>query len=294
MTSVASSYPASLPQPSSILLMPNERRVSSDVLGGPQQTRGVQRDYLSSETVQWDNLTSVDAKNFDDWWNLSLMTGGAWFVSSWPSPQGFIPLVRRFKGALKWSHVPGGFWKISADVLVRGVGISPNLVTTACQQAVNAAAIAQSEIALVYQYAFVDPLPAPITVGTYSVLGRSPGAVGPNSTFPVSFSIAWSSIPDAPAVGIFGCNRTGTGVSIMTTDIVITSAPLGAAVCKTIVVETTGSWTNNGTVSNNAVTVNGSSLGFSSFTPAMDSSPGYLTMQIVLRSEGGIITAAPY
>ena len=57
MTSIV--YPATLPGPSVSMVTPAERRLLSDLTGGPQQARGLQRDYLATQRVEWALLTSA-------------------------------------------------------------------------------------------------------------------------------------------------------------------------------------------------------------------------------------------
>ena len=121
----AAVYPATLPGPSVSAVAPAERRLLSDLTGGPQQARGLQRDYLATQHVEWAVLSVSEAAAFDDWWKNTLTYGGAWFASTWPAPQGWISIGRRFIGAPQWTHLPGGFWKVSAQVQVRGRGAMP-------------------------------------------------------------------------------------------------------------------------------------------------------------------------
>lgn len=118
-------YPSTLPGPSVSVVTPAERRLLSDLTGGPQQARGLQSDYLAQQAVEWEILTAAEAAAFGSWWADSLTYGGAWFASTWPAPQGWVSIVRRFIGAPKWQHLHGGFWKVTAQVLVRGRGLAP-------------------------------------------------------------------------------------------------------------------------------------------------------------------------
>ena len=108
-------------------VVPAERRLMSDVTGGPQQARGVQRDYLGLQSVEWSILDATQAAMFDAWWKRSLTSGGAWFASAWPAPQGWFSVVRRFIGAPQWQHLAGGFWRVTAQLQVRGSGMPPLL-----------------------------------------------------------------------------------------------------------------------------------------------------------------------
>lgn len=126
MTAVA--YPTSLPGPSVSAVTPAERRLLSDVTGGPQQARGIQRDYLAQQRVEWTNLNATEALALDDWYNTTLNFGGAWFSSTWPAPQGWVALTRRFIGVPVWTHHSGTLWNVSSEVLVRGRTAAPNLL----------------------------------------------------------------------------------------------------------------------------------------------------------------------
>ena len=123
----ASVYPAGLPGPSLSAVTPAERRLLSDVTGGPQQARGLQRDYLATQHIEWNALDAGEAAALQAWWRHTLTYGGAWFASTWPAPQGWVSIVRRFVGAPQWTHLPGGLWRASAQVQMRGRGLSPNV-----------------------------------------------------------------------------------------------------------------------------------------------------------------------
>ena len=127
MTTFAIVFPTTLPTPSVSSVTPAERRLLSDLTGGPQQARGLQRDYLATQRVEWALLTADEADAFNGWWRVTLTSGGAWFASTWPAPQGWVSIVRRFVGAPQWTHLPGGMWHVSASVQVRGRGMPPML-----------------------------------------------------------------------------------------------------------------------------------------------------------------------
>lgn len=122
---VAVTYPSTLPGPSLSAVTPADRALRSDVTGGPLQLRGIQRDYLGTQRAEWE-LTAADAAVFDAWWATTLRQGGAWFAATWPGPQGWVQLVRRFTGVPQWSHQAGGFWRVSAQLQVRGRGMPPD------------------------------------------------------------------------------------------------------------------------------------------------------------------------
>jgi hypothetical protein len=135
------SFPVNLPGPSVSTVDPAERRILSDVNGGPQQARSVQRDYLGTQRLEWKLLSATEAASFDAWWKSTLTDGGAWFSSTWPSPQGWVALIRRFIGVPQWTHLPGGFWRVNAQVQVRGQGLAPIGKTTWLSERSNGASL---------------------------------------------------------------------------------------------------------------------------------------------------------
>lgn len=122
-------YPATLPNLITAPVTPAERRLLSDVIGGPQQARGVQRDYLATRQVEWGPFTRAQAEEFERWWRETLVYGGAWFSATWVSPQGRVPLVYQFAAPPKWIYVADGIWRVSAPLHVRGRGsMEPTLL----------------------------------------------------------------------------------------------------------------------------------------------------------------------
>jgi hypothetical protein len=123
----STAYPAGLPCPAVSVTTPAERRLSSD-LPGNKQVRGLQRDYLADERIDFPPLTQAQADTFRAWHDETLHDGGAWFSAHWPSPQGGT-LVRRFKGPLQWAYIHGGInkrmWRLSAQCEVRGRSVLP-------------------------------------------------------------------------------------------------------------------------------------------------------------------------
>lgn len=113
-----SAYPATLPPPSLAIVTPAERRLLSDLGGGPQQARGVQRSYVATQRVEF-VFSAAEAAIFDAWWKTDLDFGGAWFMAAWPAPQGFANSARRFIGVPQWRYLPGGSWRVTAQVLVQ-------------------------------------------------------------------------------------------------------------------------------------------------------------------------------
>lgn len=122
---VAVVFPATLPGPGVATITPAERRLLSD-LPGPQNVRGIQRDYLATQQLEWNLLDATAAAAFQAWWKVALYYGCAWFSAAWPMPAGWGSAVRRFIAPPKWQHLAGGFWRVTAECEVRGRGLAPN------------------------------------------------------------------------------------------------------------------------------------------------------------------------
>ena len=173
-TLVPSVYPATLPNPSVSNVTPAHRVDSSDVSGGPEQVRSRQRDYLALQDIEWPPLPADQAITLDAWWNDTLTRGGAWFTSTWPAPQGWVGLTRRFEGVLRWSYIPGGFWRVTARCQVRGRGTPP--LVLGCVPWVQAQACPPVGVPNVFGagiYSAVDPLTGYIWATWRSAVGGS-------------------------------------------------------------------------------------------------------------------------
>lgn len=123
--STPSVFPATVPGPSQVTTVPAERRLLSDLAGGTPQARGLQRDYLGMQTLEWSLLDPVAAAAFDDWYTNTTFGGGVRFAATWPAPQGWVSLVRKFVGTPRWTHLAGGFWRVTAQVQVHGRNLAP-------------------------------------------------------------------------------------------------------------------------------------------------------------------------
>jgi len=118
------SYPESLPCPQSSNVTAAERRMLSSA-ERPRDASPLQRDRLSYERVTWPPLTTTQSAALLAWWKDTLIYGGSWFAAAWPSPRGSVTQVRKFLEQPKWDFVPGGFWRLSATIEVRGIGLEP-------------------------------------------------------------------------------------------------------------------------------------------------------------------------
>lgn len=127
-TAPAIRYPADLPAPQTAPLGVSERRLVSE-LAGPQQARGIQRDYHAIQRMTW-VLTAEQGRRWDDWWRDTLLRGGMWFAADWPLPSGRVGNVYRFHTTPRWEYLRGGpkgwgMHRVSAEVEVRGRGDLP-------------------------------------------------------------------------------------------------------------------------------------------------------------------------
>lgn len=117
-------YPSALPAPVAALLQPAERRLGTE-LAGPRAVRGIQRDYLGTQRVEF-VYSNAQAAVFGEWFRDDLVHGGAWFAANWPTQEGWhASAVRRFMAPPSWQLVAGYGWRVSAECEVRGRGLPP-------------------------------------------------------------------------------------------------------------------------------------------------------------------------
>lgn len=117
-------YPTALPNPGGSSETSAERRRISDLPGGRKQFAGLQTDYLATQTLTW-FLSDAESFIFHDWWKVTLIYGGAWFSATWPSPTGWVDVVRRFMKDPTWTNQGNGYWSVTAEMQVRGRGLVP-------------------------------------------------------------------------------------------------------------------------------------------------------------------------
>lgn len=116
-----SDYPATLPCPQVAVVAPLERRALA-TSSRPREARALQRDRGILANVTWPPFTAAQAATFRAWWKDSIVFGVAPFNATWPLPEGLVPAIWQFAATPVWSFVPGGFWQVSAQLEVRGVG----------------------------------------------------------------------------------------------------------------------------------------------------------------------------
>lgn len=118
-------YPADLPCPRVAPIQRYERRQLS-ALPGPRQSRVLQRDKYSTQTLEFICRTPTQMQAWLDWYRAILGDGAHWFAAEWPQPEGGTG-VRRFVGAPVYAEVfrPRGGWRIQIECRVRGRGELP-------------------------------------------------------------------------------------------------------------------------------------------------------------------------
>lgn len=289
---VAIVYPVDLPCPVTAPLEWAERRELS-TLPGPRQSRVLTRDQYGTQQLTFKLRSPAQVQAWLEWGDVSLGQWGNWFAAEWPVSYGGVA-VRRFVGAPSYpEYLPRiGAWVVSANVEIRGRGMLPYRVVSNCVEASGFLDVAFGDVAGTREYVSTTPIPAPEMETQLSIMERSAGAVGPGSTFPCVFATTWADLPDLPLVAYYSCTRDGSGVSTVSFALTITDIPdEGAAICKCVMFQTSGHWTNGGTVPNGEVTINGESLGPGVFQ-ALPPSTGALTGYVLLRNNRGDLTAA--
>lgn len=113
-------YPTTLPGPDSgAKVVSAERRIIGP-LPGVLTARTVQTDRLGTQDLTW-LFTAAQAGVFRDWVDATLVSAGAWFLATWPVPEGLIVRARRFTGKLNWRYVPGGSWQVTVTSELMGI-----------------------------------------------------------------------------------------------------------------------------------------------------------------------------
>lgn len=115
---MAIDYPAALPVPQTSVITPLERRALSNP-DAPLEGRAASRDRLQFERVTW-TLSDAQVEIFRAWWKTDLTDGGAWFNASWPVLEGIVERQHAFRTQPAYAFIPGGFWKVSALLEIRG------------------------------------------------------------------------------------------------------------------------------------------------------------------------------
>lgn len=120
---MATDYPTTLPIPQTASVTPFDRAQLSNG-DRPREARALSTDRLAVVRATWPPLSPADAAVFQEWWQVQIYEGGAWFNATWPLPQGTVEAVFRFIEQPRWRFVPGGRWRIEGVLEQRGRGLS--------------------------------------------------------------------------------------------------------------------------------------------------------------------------
>ena len=128
-------YPPNLPGPESAPLVPDARALRSDAPGVFRE-RNFAKDFTGKQTLSF-FLDPVQAAAFYLFWNEDLLQGGRWFSATWPFSGGNATLARRFSGEMSWAHLGGGAYRVTVESEFRGLGLAPEIDTSAWEIAKN-------------------------------------------------------------------------------------------------------------------------------------------------------------
>ena len=95
----------------SLTMGPNERRLLSSLPGAPQ-ARGIQREYIATDTLVW-RLTAAQMAIWDAWWTDDLELGTRWFGLNWLRTTG-VDASARFKSAPRIAY--SGFERFDVSI----------------------------------------------------------------------------------------------------------------------------------------------------------------------------------
>lgn len=116
-------YPADLPGPTDAPSQAAERRLVSRQ---PFEARTIERDRRATQPVTLGPMTQSQASAIKDWGETTLEKWGAWFATTWPLPDGRVPVARRWLGPPKFENIPGAdMLRVSGVTEIRGRGMPP-------------------------------------------------------------------------------------------------------------------------------------------------------------------------
>jgi hypothetical protein len=94
---------------------------------GPIEYRTIERDERQIQRLGW-TLNREQAAVFREWWESTLVYGGAWFAApaTWPSLDGRVVKVRRFITAPQWHALGKGIQRVTISAELRGETLLPN------------------------------------------------------------------------------------------------------------------------------------------------------------------------
>ncbi len=115
---MAINYPSYLPAPLVSVISEDEARQLSDE-SRPLYARAQSTDFIEYERLEFPAMNRNQADQFNQFWQVDLVYGGAWFNATWPLPRGLVEAVRKFIAPPRWVYKGNGYWKITATCEVR-------------------------------------------------------------------------------------------------------------------------------------------------------------------------------
>jgi hypothetical protein len=120
-------YPASLPRMQLWPTVPRERRAMSGGEGIKAAPRARSRDRIADIDAQWFYKPAHMAV-WAPWYEDDLLNGTRWFAINAPGPGGWMQRVCRYRtGTVRREALPGGHWRVSAQLEQRGRGVDPSV-----------------------------------------------------------------------------------------------------------------------------------------------------------------------
>lgn len=119
--------PEGLPCPQDMMTSPVETRLQDAEGKGPTNYRSIELDERQVQQLAW-TLTDEQAAIFRQWWEETLIFGGAWFSApdTWPALDGRVVKVRRFTTGPQWQPLGAGLQRLTIGAELRGETLLPN------------------------------------------------------------------------------------------------------------------------------------------------------------------------
>jgi hypothetical protein len=118
-------YPAGLPRMQLWPTVPRERRAMSGGEGIKAAPRARSRDRIADIDAQWFYKPAHMAV-WAPWYEDTLLNGTRWFAINAPGPGGWMQRVCRYRtGTVRREALPGGHWRVTAQLEQRGRSAMP-------------------------------------------------------------------------------------------------------------------------------------------------------------------------
>jgi hypothetical protein len=120
-------YPAGLPRMQLWPTVARERRAVSGGEGIKDAPRARSRDRIADIDAQWFYKPAHMAV-WSPWYENTLLNGTRWFAINAPGPGGWQQRVCRYRtGTVRREALPGGHWRVTAQLEQRGRGVDPSV-----------------------------------------------------------------------------------------------------------------------------------------------------------------------